>query len=225
MSDSIGNALDNAREFYRRQLASSFVCSRPFSMPLRFVAEDVADTPEFEAVVRECGFGSFDCARRIGEMAVVHLDRVPTGRPWWRDLLNYERSCFLQTATTAEGPPTNRPRRGVSALCITFSWDVPQVVESLKAGQPVSDALRRPATLLFARDEGGNPCVVEVGPDVEKVFRATNGLRLVEAIAATAGASMEQTREILGALAGIRAVTLAMSAEEMSRVIAAREKR
>jgi hypothetical protein len=205
-----------AREFYRQHLAESFSASRPFSQPHGSAAEDVVGTPGFDAVLRECPFGSFDSARRIGEMAVVHLDRVPAGKAWWRDLLNYERCCFLQVATTAEGPRTNRPRRGVSAVSNNFSWDIPQVLERLKAGQSISDELQRPATLLFARDAGGSPVTVEIGPDVEKVFRATNGLRLIESIASAAGATVEQTREILVALSGIGAITLAMSPQEMT---------
>ncbi len=215
-----------AREFYREQLALSFRYSREFSGPLGSVAETVVDTPEFDAVLRECAPGSLDCARRIGEMVVVRLDRIPTPPgPWWRDLLNYERGYLLQAATTAEGPPTNRPRRGVSALCTNFGWAMPEVLQRLKSGEAVSDDLRRPTTLLFARQADGRVCVVEIGGAVEKVFRATNGLRPFDQIAAAAGVSLADTQHILKSLANIGAIVLAMTPEEMARIIEAREQR
>jgi hypothetical protein len=244
MSALSENHLAGAREFYRRQLAVSFRYSREFSQPLGSVAEALVDTPEFDTVVRDCTVGSFECARRLAEIAVVRLDRlsiqgteapgshiepakadIAAARPWWRDLLNYERGCFLQSATTAEGPPTNRPRRGVSSVCMNFAWAVPEIVEHLKSGRPITDDLLRTITLLFARTADGRVCVVEVGSAVERVFRATNGLRTVEQIAAAAGENVEETTEVLKALAGIGAVVLAMSSEEMARLIEARENR
>ncbi len=222
-----------AREFYRERIKLAFCHSRQFSQPLGTVPEAIVDSPAFEAVLRDCAMGSLDGARRAGEMAVVAMDRVPGSagasveRPglWWRDLLNYERGCFLQEATTAEGPPTNRPRRGVSALCMNFSWNVPEVIACLKDAKPPGDELRRPVTLLFARGSDGRVYVVEVGATVEKVFRATNGQRTLEQIAATAGVSVAETGEILQALAGIGAVVLAMTPEQMMRLIEQREKR
>jgi hypothetical protein len=226
-----------AREFYRQQLHESFRYSRPFSEPRGSVAGAVVDTLEFEAVLRECTPGSFDCARRIGEMAVVHLDKAPllVCRPepetalrqfgdWWRDLLNFERCCFLQAVTTSEGPPANRPRRGPSAICTNFSWAISEVAERIRTGRAIGDDLRRPVTLLFARTREGRVSVVEVGADIEKVFRATNGLRTFEQIAAAAGLSLQEVNEILVALASIGAIVLAMSSEEMSRLISARNK-
>jgi hypothetical protein len=138
---------------------------------------------------------------------------------WWRDLLNYEHACFLLLATRADGPPTNRPRRGLSALCMNFAWQIPAVIQRLEENVAVTEELRRPLTLLFARRPDGHPCVVEVGPNVEKVFRATNGLRTAEQIAATAGVSLEETTTNLQALAAIGAVVHGMSPAEMMRLI------
>jgi hypothetical protein len=226
------NSVAAAREFYRQQLRESFRYSRLFSEPRGSVADAIVDTLEFETVLRECPAGSFDCARRIGEMAVVQLDKAPVlairREPeaarrqigeWWRDLLNFERCCFLQGVTTSEGPPSNRPRRGPSAVCTNFSWAISEVAERIRTGRAIENALRRPATLLFARDRTGRVAVVEVGADIEKIFRATNGLRTVEQIAATAGLGPEETNQILGALAGIGAIVPAMSPEEMLRRI------
>ena len=230
MSARAENTLAAAREFYRQQLRESFRYSRLFSEPRGSVADTVVDTLEFETVLRECPAGSFDCGRRIGEMAVVHLDKAPVLAmqreseaahrhigEWWHDLLNFECCCFLQGVTTSEGPPSNRPRRGPSAVCTNFSWAISEVVERIRTGRAIENALRRPSTLLFARSRAGRVTVVEVGADIEKIFRATNGLRTVEQIAATAGLALEETNKILAALAGIGAIVPAMSPEEMLR--------
>ena len=225
-----GEDLARVRGFYREKLKQAFCYSRECSQPAGSVAEAVVDHPEFEAMLRDCEAGSFECARRAGEMAVVYLDRAPrTGAAgkgeWWRDLLNYERGWFLQSATIAVEPPSNRPRRGLSAVCMNFSWKLPELIAHLKDGRPIAEDLHQPVTLLFARGLDCRPCVVEVGPTVERVFRATNGLRTVEQIAAAAGVSREETEEVLDALAGAGALELAMSPEEMTRRIAAREER
>ena len=173
MSTLPEDVLAAAREFYRQQLMGTFRYSRQFSEPLGSFVSAVVDTADFAAVVRECPLGSFDAARRIGEMAVVHLDKIPSLaaqepkfqpsdvvplEDWWRDLLNFERCHFLQAATTAEGPPTNRPRRGVSAICMKFSWGVSELAERIETGLTVGNDLRRPATLVFARSQNGRTC-------------------------------------------------------------------
>jgi hypothetical protein len=214
------------RDFYRVKLRAAFCRSAAFLGDPGRSAADVADTPECEAILRDCSPGSFECARRIGEVAVVYLGRLPAatgGLPWWQDLLNYERGVFLQEATTAPGPPANRPRRGASAVCMKFSWAVPELIERIQSGQRIGADLRRPVVLLFARARDGAPRVVEVGDRVERVFRATNGLRTLPQIAAAAGTSPDETTRILDALAQIGAVTPAMSPEEMTRIINERE--
>ena len=185
------------------------------------------DTPDFDALLRECSPGSLDLAQRLGDKAVVLLDRLctPAPGPWWRDLLNYERACFLQAATTQEPPPWNRPRRGVSSLSMSFSWNMPQLIACLQAHKKPGDDLRQRTFLLFARGRAGKVCVLEMGAAVEKVFRATNNMRTVEQIAAAAGVSPRETAEILDSLAGMGAIVPAMSAEEMTRAIAEREKK
>jgi hypothetical protein len=232
MSALSENPLTSVCEFYREQLAACFRYSRPFSQPLGCVAEAVADTPEFLAVVHDSVPGSFDCARRIGELTVIHLDPVPklaevqarqapprVAGAWWRELLNYERGWFLQAATTTEGPPTNRPRRGVSAVCMNFAWNLPKLIERLEAGRDGNEDLRQPVTLLFARTPDGQVRVRETEPAVAKVFRATNGLRTLPQVADAAGLGQEETGRVLEALAGIGAVVLAMSPQEMMRII------
>jgi hypothetical protein len=226
------NQFDAERDFYREQLSVAFQHSRPFYESMGTVPEEIVDTTAFDGILRECAPGSLEAARRLGEMAVVLLSRTPTTAgawpgapgPWWRDLLSYERACFLQLATTDKGPPTNRPRRGVSALCMNFEWQVPALIEHLTRGEPLTTNLRRPLTLLFARLPDGTPRVVEVGSTVEKVFRATNGLRTEEQIAVTADVSQEETARQLRALSSVGAVVPAMSQDEMARLISSREK-
>lgn len=212
--------ISSARDFYREGLAREFQHTRSFASQTGRRAEDVAATEAFEAVLRECIPGGLDAARRIAEMAFIHLDTAPVNPgPWWRDLCNYERLHFMQAATTDSGPPANRPRRGISAICMNFAWDIPALLERLKSGPAVTDELRRNLTLLFARAPDGKTYVVEVGPPIEKVFRATNGLRTADQIAAAAGMSPHETASILNALAGVGAIVPAKSAEEITEIL------
>lgn len=208
----------DAREFYRQQLRAAFRQSRRFAEPHHLFAERIVDAPECEAILREFAPGSLDCARRIGDKVLVLLDRA-AAEPWWRDLLNYERAWFMQLATTLESPPTNRPRRGVSATCINFGWNMPALVKRLEADQRVSDELRAPVTLIFSRGAEGRVFVAEISPEIERAFRAANGLRTADQVALVAGISAGETEKILKSLAGIGAIVLPMSPDEMMRLI------
>jgi hypothetical protein len=209
-----------ARDFYRECMIQSFRHTGLFAAQVGRAAADIVETPKFAAVLRECPVGSLDAARRIGDIASVYLDSAPNQPgPWWRELCAYDRSYFMQVATTQQGPPVNRPRRGVSALCATFKWIMPELVARLKAGEAIGADLHRNITLLFARGHDGNVRVVEVGPPVEKVFRATNGLRTIDQIAAAAEIEMDEVRKILAALAEIGAVEAAKTQEQMLEAI------
>ncbi|MFB3915159.1 MAG: hypothetical protein ACE14M_00395 [Terriglobales bacterium] len=214
------NRIRGAREFYRDQLRLEFPYTRTFAAQTGRVAEDIAGTEAFETVLREGAQGGLECSRRIAEMAFIYLDTTPAvPGPWWRDLCNYERSHFMQSATTVAGPPRNRPSRGVSAVCMNFAWDVPKLLERLKSGQAITDELRRNLSLLFARAPDGKVYVVEVGPPVEKVFRATNGLRTVDQIAAAAAMTVDETIRVLEALAGVGAIVPGKSPEEITEIL------
>jgi hypothetical protein len=211
---------DPAREFYRECMIRSFRHTGLFDGQVGRVAVDVMETPQFEAVLRECRVGSLDAARRIGDMVAVHLDGAPNQPgPWWRELCNYERSYFMQVATTQQGPSANRPRRGVSALCAAFKWSLPELVKRLESGDAIGEDLHRGVTLLFARGHDGNVRVVEVGAAVERVFRATNGLRTVEQIASVAEIELGEVGKILAAMAEIGAVEAAKTQEQMLEAI------
>jgi hypothetical protein len=209
VTDAIADPLAHARDFYIERLIESFQQCAHFAGQTGRTAEQVAASPEFEAVLRETKPGSLDAARRIGEMAVVHLDRAPNPPgPWWRDLCLYERGWFLQTATTDAGPATNRPRRGVSALSTVFGWYMPRLLEALQVGSAITDALKRSTTLLFSRGHEGKIYVVELGGNIEKMFRFTNGMRTIPQIAEAAGVTEAETTKTLEALARIGAVAM-----------------
>jgi hypothetical protein len=211
VTQSFPDPLAHAGDFYRERLSEAFIHTTRFAGQTGRVANDVLNTPEFEAILREAKPGSLDAARRIGEMIVVHLDRAPNSPgPWWRDLCNYERGWFLQTATTDAGTATNRPRRGVSALSTVFGWNMPKLLEAIEGGTPITDTLKRQTTLLFARGHEAKIYVVEIGGNVEKVFRYTNGMRTVPQIAEAAGVNEAETKKTLEALARIGAVALAV---------------
>jgi hypothetical protein len=210
MTDAFPDPLAHARDFYLERMQEAFQHTAQFASATARTAPQVLSSPDFETILREAKPGSLDAARRIGEMAVVHLDRSPNPPgPWWRDLCHYERGWFLQLATTDAGPATNRPRRGVSALSMTFGWNMPKLLEALKTGTLIGDTLKRPTTLLFARGTEGKIYVVEIGGNIEKVFRFTNGMRTVPQIAEAAGVTEDETKKTLEALARIGAIALA----------------
>lgn len=205
-----------ARDFYRDALIRSFHRTGLFAGQVGRTAVDVLDSPKIDMTLRECPVGSLDAARRIGDMVSVHLDAAQNQPgPWWRELCAHDRNYFLQVATTQQGPPANRPRRGVSAVTARFTWNMPELVKRLESGEAITDELRGSAILLFARGHDGNVRVVEVGTSVEKVFRATNGLRTVEQIASTAEMDVAEVQNVLTALAGIGAIEAAKTQKEM----------
>ena len=195
-----------ARRYYRDRLVRSFRYTRRFAPQIGRVAEDIVEGAQFAAFLGQCILGSFAAARQVGEMAVVYLDAAEHPGPWWRDLVEYEYAYFLQTATSERAARTRRHTRGASAFCQTFSWFLPEVLERLRSGQPVSGDLRRECTLLFSRTHLGRVFVVEVEKDAAAVFRSTNGFRTPEQIASTASVPIEQVAPLLEQFEEIGAV-------------------
>jgi hypothetical protein len=156
--------------------------------------------------VKDCVLGSFDSARRLGEMAVVHLDGAVHPGAWWRDLVQYEYAHFLQSSTSERTIQVMRYRRKAGAWCRVFAWSLPDVLACLRAGRPVTDDLRRECILLFCRGAGNGVTVAEVEKDAEAVFRATNGLRLPQQIAQAAGLDIESTIQVLEQFVALGAV-------------------
>jgi len=195
-----------ARRYYRDRLARSFRYSHRFRKQIGRIAEEVVDRTEFDQFLTECVMGSLESARRVGQMARAHLSTAPASAAWWPDLLDYEYAYFLQAATAERGASGNRPVPGLSALCRRFAWALPEMLPRLRAGEAPGDDLRREVTLLFSRTHGGRIYVVEVEPEMESVFRATDGRRTVEEIAEATGIPTEQTRAMLASLTAIGAV-------------------
>jgi len=197
-----------ARRYYRDRLARSFRYSHRFRKQTGRIAQEVVDGAEFDRFLSECVMGSLESAQRIGEMARAHLTAAPPSAAWWPDLLDYEHAYFLQAATAERGASGDRPAHGLSALCPRFAWALPEMLLRLRAGEAIGDDLRREATLLFSRTHAGRIYVVEVEPELERVFRATDGHRTVDEIAEVTGVPAEQAHSMLASLAGIGAVQL-----------------
>ncbi|MGH9580325.1 MAG: hypothetical protein ACRD2R_04970 [Terriglobales bacterium] len=195
-----------ARRYYRGCFNRSFRFTQGFAAQTGRVAADVLSGSQFEQFVEESVLGSFDSARRVGVMAVVHLDAAQHPGPWWRDLVEYECACFLQEATSEQVARIRRHRRAASAVCRTFAWWLPGVLEHLRAGRPASGDLRRECTLLFSRSAGGRPVVVELERDAASVFRSTNGYRTPEQIASAAAVPLDQAAGVLEQLVEVGAI-------------------
>jgi len=196
-----------ARRYYRDRLVRSFRYSRLFALAGHTV-EQVVDAGLFQNFLDECVLGSLEAARRVGEMAVVHLTVPNPPGPWWGELLEYEQGFFLQAATADHGPLTHLPRRGTSALCRSFQWNLPEILPHLKSGQAIGDDLKKDVVLLFSRTVAGKIFVVEVEKTTELVWRHVDGLRRAAQIAAAAALPLETVQNTLQALNEIGAVVL-----------------
>ncbi|HYN15289.1 MAG TPA: hypothetical protein VES66_05815 [Terriglobales bacterium] len=197
-----------ARRYYRDRLARSFRYSHRLRMQTGRIAEEVVDGTEFDRFLTECVMGSLESAQRVGEMARAHLAAAPQPGPWWPELLDYEYAYFLQAATSEPSPRLEQPTRGVSAVCLRFTWRLPQMLLRLRAGVAIGDELQQEATLLFSRTREGRIYVVEVEPQLENIFLAVDGSRTPEQIAAAAGVVVEQALRALAVLNAIGAVVM-----------------
>lgn len=200
------NPASSPREFYRTALAEAFRHSGLLAARTGRRAEDIVDRPEFDSIVQQSAPYSLEAARRIGDMTVVHLNAAAAPWPWWKELLAYERACFLQAAATDQRLVTYMPRRGVAATTENFSWDMPQLLECIRSGQPDLDIARRNLTLLFSRPKDGKAYVTELEKPAAAVFRLTNAMRKKEQIAEAASMPLAEVDDILRALAEIGAV-------------------
>ncbi len=195
-----------ARRYYRGCLGRSFQHTQTFATATGRGAADILDSAQFAGFVDECVLGAFDSARRVGEMARVHLDGAAHPGAWWRDLVAYEYFWFLQEATTESAARIRRHQRGVSAVCQTFAWLVSRILERLRAGEAVPNDLHQECTLLFSRGADGRVVVVEMERDAAAVFRATNGYRTVEQVATAAAVPQDLAATVLEQLEEIGAI-------------------
>ncbi len=197
-----------ARRYYRDRLTRSFRYSHRFRRQTGRIAEEVVDGAEFDRFLSECVMGSLESAQRVGGMARAHLGAEPPSAAWWPDLLDYEYAYFLQASTAEREASGDQPSPGLSAVCRRFAWALPEMLPRLRAGEAIGDDLRREATLLFSRTHAGRIYVMEVEPEVERVFRATDGQRTVDEIAEATGIPAAPALAMLASLAGIGAVHL-----------------
>ncbi len=166
------------------------------------------DSAEFASLIADSRPESLEAARRLGDMAVVHLSAASAPWAWWKELLAYERAHFLQAASADQRLVTYFPRRGVAATSVHFTWDIPQLLDRIRAetGEALDNLPHRDLTLLFSRASDGRICVIELEKPVAAVFRFTNGMRKKEQIAEAAGMPLGDVESILQALAQIGAV-------------------
>src|SRR5438552_3905419 len=152
-----------ARRYYRDRLGRSFRYSAMLVNGNGHRAMDVVETNEFNRTVSSEPMGSLAAAQQVGALAIRHLARAKD-EAWWPALLEYERAHFLQTATSESAHRGQYPRRGVCAVCRQFDWHLPELLQRIKAKQPMDDAgnLHRPVTLLFSRTHRGRIFVMEV---------------------------------------------------------------
>jgi hypothetical protein len=197
-----------ARRYYRDRLARSFRYSRLFASAIGRIAEQVVDGKSFQDFLNECVMGSLEAAQRVGQMAVTYLSDVQAPAAWWDELLAYEQAFFLQAATAEAAPVTDFPRRGRSAVCCTFRWNLPEILARLKSAQNIGDDLKKDVLLLFSRTGGGKIYVVEIEESSELVWRHTEGSRTAEQIAAAASLPVQTVQDTLQALSQIGAVVL-----------------
>jgi hypothetical protein len=197
-----------ARRYYRDRLARSFRYSRRFASAVGRSAEQVVDGGAFQDFLNECLMGSLESAQRVGQMAVKHLSDVQAPAAWWDELLAYEQAFFLQAATAEAEPVTDFPRRGRSAVCCTFRWNLPEILARLKSGQNIGDDLKKDVVLLFSRTGAGKIYVVEIEESSELVWRHTDGFKRMEQIASAASFPLKTVQATLQALSHIGAVVL-----------------
>lgn len=191
-----------ARRYYRDRLARSFRYSRRFAPAV----ESVVDAPPFDQFLEDCVLGSLAAAVRVGDLALGTLKDAVAPGPWWGDLLEYERSFFLQAATTEMIIAGQFPRGAVSARCCRFSWNLPQLLLRLKADEATGDDLRCQLTLLFSRTPHGRIYVAEIDQATAAIFQAADGRRSPAAIAELTSLPVPRVQQTLAGLVEIGAL-------------------
>lgn len=195
-----------ARRYYRDRLGRSFRYSALLAPKQR--ATDLVEANDFETLLSEGALGSFALAQRVGERAVDWLKAASAaaGWQWWNALLEYERSHFLQTATSEVRAPGTALQRGVSAICICFDWDMPELLRLIKATQSTGRNLSREVTLLFSRTRAGKIYVMEVDAPTTAIFAAVDGARDEQEIAQAANVDSAAACAIVNSLIEIGAI-------------------
>lgn len=173
-------------------------------------ADDIVDSPEFDAFLSRCQLGSLASARGVGDLVLSQLLRMKPPGPWWPELLQYEFAFFIQLATSEIETPSCLafPRLEKSTMVIEFSWKMPELLASLRSGVAQNDALRGRTVLLFSRTHHGKIYVVELDAAATALLKSANGERSVAEIASHAAIPAAQAQQILASLREIGAVLL-----------------
>ena len=192
-----------ARRYYRDRLGRSFRYSA--MLESRRHATDLVEAEDFEALLGADALGSFALAQTVGQRAVEWM--MAAGKQnWWQSLLEYERAHFLQTATSEMRAPASALQRGLSAACVSFDWDMPELLRLIKTKQTIAEDLWRSVTLLFSRTRSGGIYVMEVDRPTAAIFGAVDGHRDEEAISHAAGIDGTTAQTILNSLIEIGAI-------------------
>ena len=196
-----------ARRYYRDRLGRSFRYSAMLVNGNGHRAMDVVETNEFNRIASSEPMGSLAAAQQVGALAIRHLARAKD-EAWWPALLEYERAHFLQTATSESTQAGRHLGRGASAVCRQFDWHLPELLQRIKAKQPMDDAgnLHRPVTLLFSRTHAGKIFVMEVDAATAAVFSAVDGARSVVEISERTAMPLLAVEESLQSLKEVGAV-------------------
>lgn len=197
-----------ARRYYRDRLIRGFRYS-PVVVP-GVAAERLVESTQFDCILDTCVLGSFTTAQRVGDLAVAQLLEEQCDKPWWTELLEYERAFFLQLATSGTLVRSELPQKNVSTIARRFSFAMTDLIGAIKSHQSLDRVFEGELTLLFSRNGHGRICVVDVDPITYVVFEAVDGHRTEEEIAQLCGISPEENRRILGSLSDIGSIVLAL---------------
>lgn len=193
-----------ARRYYRDRLQRAFRYSlRLTAQPI--AVETIADSPQFDSILKTCVLGSLVTAEEVGRLAVAQLTQQD-GQAWQSELLEYEFAFFLQLATSEIASPTFLARKSSSAVFHRFNIRIPELVVRLKAGITDYADLAGEAPLLFSRTGHGKIYVVELDQNTEAVFTAVDGRRSAPEIANSLTLPVDEIQRMLAVLSDIGAV-------------------
>jgi len=195
-----------ARRYYRDRLHRGFRYSA-LLVPESGSADQIVDEPQFDQILAECVLGSLSTAQAVGEMALAALKPMRQD-VWWNELLEYERSFFLQLAVSEPEVAGAIPKKGRSTLMRAFSFQIPELLESLRSSEAPSRIFQREVTLLFSRTPHGRIYVAELESEMRSILESVDGTSSVDEIAQFAEVSPQEARDSLSRLAELGAVVM-----------------
>jgi len=195
-----------ARRYYRDRLHRGFRYSAEL-VPESRRADQIVDEPRFDSVLAECVLGSLATAQAVGEVAVAALKPMRQDL-WWNELLEYERAFFLQLAVSEPELAGAIPKRGRSTIVRTFSFRMPELVESLRSHEVSRENVQGEVTLLFSRTPHGKIYVAELESATRSILESIDDASSIDDIAQCAGVSSPEARHSVSRLAELGAVVM-----------------